>query len=365
MNDRLSRLRAALIERELPAILVSAPANRRYLSGFSGSYGALLIGADAALLFTDGRYLVQAAREAPGFTVREIITPTRLLPELLAEAAASLGLTRIGFEAAHTSFADYRRLVEALQAGGVTIDLLPVEGLVEGLRERKDARELATLREAIAITDAALAAVLPQLRPELSERQVAWMLEVAMRESGAEALSFPIIVAAGPNAALPHARPSDELLGSGRPIVIDMGARLRGYHADLTRTVVLGEPDTQFWTIYDIVLDAQRRTIDALRPGLLCSAADAVARDTIAAAGYGEHFGHGLGHGVGLDIHEGPSLRRAVPGREQSGPRLAAGQVTSVEPGIYLEGWGGVRIEDLALITTDGCEVLSAAPKLR
>lgn len=361
MEQRVERLRAALREGDLPALLVTAPANRRYLSGFSGSAGALLVTADAALIFTDGRYVIQAGREAPAFALRQIVNPGRPLHDLLAEEAAELGLGRIGFEAAHTSVADHRRLVAALAAADV--ELVPTEGLVEGLREVKDEAEIAQLRRAIAITDAALAAVLPQLRPDLSERQLAWMLEVAMREGGADDIAFPIIVAAGPNAALPHAKPGDEPLGSGRPIVIDMGARLGGYHADLTRTVVVGEPDERFWTIYDIVLAAQQRVLAGLRPGLTGAEADALARDHIAAAGYGDYFGHGLGHGVGLNIHEGPSLRRAAEG--QVSPPLQPGMVTSVEPGIYLPDWGGVRIEDLALITADGCEVLSQAPKLR
>ena len=363
MNDRLSRLRATMRERGLPALLVSAPANRRYISGFSGSSGALLITAEAALLFTDGRYVIQARREAPAFSLREVVNPDRPLADLLAEAAAELDLRMVGFEAAHVSVADHYALAKALFDSPVELDA--VERVVEALREVKDAEELATLRSAIAITDAAITAVIPQLRAEMSERQAAWMLEVAMREGGADALSFPIIVAAGPNSALPHARPGDDALGAGRPIVIDMGARLGGYHADLTRTICIGEPDAQFWMIYNIVLEAQRRALDGLRPGLRCNAADALAREHIAAAGYGDQFGHGLGHGVGLDIHEGPSLRRAAAGHEQSGPRLQAGNVTSVEPGIYLEGWGGVRIEDLALITADGCEVLSQAAKLR
>jgi Xaa-Pro aminopeptidase len=358
-HERLSRLRAALAERGLPALLVAGPTNRRYISGFSGSNGALLVTADTALLFTDSRYVIQAGREAPDFALRQIVNPGKPLSELLAEAAGELGLRQIGFEAAHTSMAEYRILAEALD-GPV---LEPTEDIVENLRQVKDNAEIATLRKAITITDAAITAVIPQLRPEMSERQAAWMLEVAMRERGADALSFPIIVAAGPNSALPHARPGDDLLGLGRPIVIDMGALLDGYHADLTRSICLGEPDSKFREIYAIVLEAQRRALAGLRPGLRCNAADALAREHITAAGYGDSFGHGLGHGVGLDIHEGPSLRRAVAGKEETGPRLQAGNVTSVEPGIYLEGWGGIRIEDLALITSEGAEVLSQATK--
>lgn len=358
MHHRLVRLRAAMAERGLPALLVGAPTNRRYLSGFTGSYGWLLVTPAEALLFTDGRYTLRAAREAPGWAVRQVVNPGRTFPTLLAEAATELGLPSIGFEAAHTTVAEHAALHKAL---GDAIALEPVEGLVEPLRERKDFEELATLRRAIAITDAAFTAVAERLTPETTERQAAWMLEMAMRVGGADEVSFPIIVAAGPNGAQPHATPGDEPLGSGRPVVIDMGARLGGYHADLTRTIVLGEPDERFRTIYTIVREAQARAVAGLRPGLQAHEADALARDYIAAAGYGEQFGHGLGHGVGLNIHEGPGLRRSLT---NSSPPLAPGMVTSVEPGIYLEGWGGVRIEDLVLITEDGHEVLSRAAKL-
>jgi Xaa-Pro aminopeptidase len=359
MLERLARLRAALAARALPALLVGSPPNRRYLSGFTGSFGQLLITAEAAIICTDSRYKVQAAQQAPAFSLYEVINPVRPLPTVLAAAAAELGLVQIGFEAEQTSVSEHARLQQAL---GDAVALVPTEGLVERLRERKDPDELDTLRRAAAITDAALAAVLPRLRPETTERETAWMLEVAMRELGADGPSFEIIVAAGPNSALPHARPSDAPLGKGRPIVIDMGARLDGYHADLTRTVVLGEPDARFREVYAVVLEAQRRAIAGLRADVPGSAVDALARDYIAEAGYGACFGHGLGHGVGLAIHEGPALRRAPVGG--TGQPLEAGMVTSVEPGIYIEGWGGVRIEDLALVTHEGCELLSRAPKL-
>jgi Xaa-Pro aminopeptidase len=185
------------------------------------------------------------------------------------------------------------------------------------------------------------------------------MLEVAMRERGAEGISFPIIVAAGHKSAMPHAEPGDEPLGSGQPVVIDMGARYAGYHADLTRTVVLGTPDERFWNIYAIVLDAQQHAIRELRPGLSGLDADALARSKIEAAGFGDAFGHSLGHGVGLYIHEGPTLSQS------SKHTLRAGNIFSVEPGIYLDDWGGIRIEDLALLHEHGCEVLSQAPKMQ
>jgi Xaa-Pro aminopeptidase len=363
MLTRLDRLRAAMRERDLPALLITEPANRRYISGFTGSAGALLVAADAALIFSDSRYRIQVGQEAAAFTLHEITTE-QTFPVLLAAAARELALERVGFEASHMTYAAHGELSAALaEAAALPPALVPVEGLVEGLRMVKDAEELAALRQAIAITDAALALVLPRLRPSHTERQAAWMLEVAMREAGAEALAFPIIVAAGQNSARPHARPGDQKLGQGRPIVIDMGARFGGYHADLTRTIMLGMLDPMFREVYTTVRKAQQAAIAGLRAGLSGHAADALAREVIAEAGYGEKFGHGLGHGVGLNIHEGPSLRRAAPGSEDKAHILRAGHVTSVEPGIYIEGWGGVRIEDLVLITEDGCEVLSAAPK--
>lgn len=359
MHQRLKLLRAAMSEQSLPALLIGAASNRRYLSGFTGSAGWLVITQTEALLLTDSRYVIQAGQEAPAYNVRQIINPGQPLPQRLLEIAGEQGLKQFGFEAAHVSVAEHARLAEAVEG---QLELVPTEGLVERLRETKDEAELTVMRRAIALTDRVIEAVTARLQPDHTERQAAWMIEQAMREGGAEGAAFPIIVAAGPNAALPHHHPGDEPLGANRPVVIDMGARVDGYNADLTRTIVLGEPDERFWTVYNTVLEAQQRAIAGLRPGLLAHEADALARDFIAAAGYGEHFGHGLGHGIGLDVHEGPALRWTQPGGT-SAP-LQPGMVTSVEPGIYLEGWGGVRIEDLALITPDGCEVLSAAPKL-
>jgi Xaa-Pro aminopeptidase len=353
VNERLRALRELLRERDLEALLVLSPSNRRYLSGFSGSAGTLLVTPDAALIFTDFRYRDQAAREAPDFALRQIGVE-KPLEAALAEAIEELRLHLVAFEAGSISVAVHGKLLAA--TADLPAALIPRDGLVEQLRVSKDAADLAPLRRAIAITDAALAAVLPALRPEMSEKQAAWLLEVAMRERGADALAFPIIFGAGPNGASPHARASDELLGSGRPIVIDCGALLNGYHADLTRTVVLGQPDERFMQIYELVHAAQRRAIAGIRAGMSCKEVDALARDYLAEAGYGEQFGHGLGHGVGLEIHEDPRLSRV---NERP---LPAGAVTSVEPGIYLPGWGGVRIEDLVLVGADGCEVLSQSP---
>jgi Xaa-Pro aminopeptidase len=360
MQHRVERLRAVLAEEDLPGLFVSAPANRRYLSGFTASYGWLLVTPTDAFILTDGRYQIQAGRESPGFDVREIVNPGKTMPEVLAGLTTELGLKRLAFEAAHTTVAEHGRIVAAL---GAAIELTPTEGLVEKLRQTKDEPEIALMRKAIAITDAAMDEVAPRLRPEYTERQTVWLLEQALRERGADAASFPIIVAAGPNAALPHHRPGDDPLGEGRTIIIDMGARLDGYCADLTRTVVIGEPDKRFWEVYNTVLAAKQKATKGVQPGALAHEVDALARDHIAAAGYGDHFGHGLGHGIGLDVHEGPFLRWTLPGGTST--PLEAGMVTSVEPGIYIEGWGGVRIEDLVLVTPGGREVLSQAVKLR
>jgi Xaa-Pro aminopeptidase len=361
MRYRLENLRAALRERNIEAFLITSPTNRHYISGFSGSAGALLVTATTALLFTDFRYLARAMREAPDFTVHRTSVETPL-PRLLAEIAADYGVQRITFEDHHVTVAQFTKFAKAINDADTAVkpDLVPLDGenVVEPLRETKDMEELLALRQAVDITDAAFEAVLPMFRPDHSERQAAWMLEVAMRERGADGIAFPIIVAAGRKSAQPHAAPGDECLGSGQPIIIDMGARYQSYHADMTRTIVLGEPDERFRQVYSVVLEAQQHAIANLRAGLTCAEADALARDNITAAGFGKAFGHSLGHGVGLDIHEGPSLRHT------NDKLLHAGNVFSVEPGIYLDNWGGVRIEDLVLLTEQGSEVLTGAQKL-
>ncbi len=376
-HQRLAWLRARIQEQEGDAMLVSSAENRRYLSGFRGSSGFLLITATEAFLFTDFRYWEQAKHESPYFTLRRVSSETPF-SRAFAETVAELGVQRILFEAHQVSVSFYQVLTKALtneddddednetegKTGNRTSsetgnppELLPVENLIEPLREVKTEREIATLRRAIAITDAAITSVLPLLRPDHTERQVAWMLEVAMRERGADSVAFPIIVAAGTHSAQPHASVSDEPIGQGRPIIIDMGAAWGGYHADMTRTVTLGEPEARFWEVYHLVHNAQQAAIAGIRPGMTGEEADALAREHIAAAGLEKQFGHGLGHGVGLAIHEGPRL-----GPKASAP-LQAGMVFSVEPGVYLEDWGGVRIEDLVLLHEEGCEVLTQASK--
>lgn len=356
MQHRLERLRQALHERQLDALIITNSLNRRYLSGFTGSAGVLLVMADHALLFSDFRYESQAKLEAPNFEFRLIASDaalTKMLPELIQE----FGIQKLGFESTTVSVAQFSNWRKELTSAGSQVQLFETEGLVEHLRQLKDASEIELLRRAITIGDEAFAAIQPLLRPTMREREVAWELEKAMRERGAEGLAFEIIIAAGENGARPHARAGDQQLGTGRPIVMDFGARVEGYHGDMTRTVILGEADEKFWTIYNIVLEAQRLAEASIRPGMNGFDADAIARDHIAAAGYGEQFGHSLGHGVGLAIHEEPRLSY------QRKDLLSPGAVVSVEPGIYLPAWGGVRIEDLVVITETGIEVLTQSSK--
>ncbi len=352
ISSRLARLREVLAKTGVDALLVSQPEDRAYLSGFSGSSGALFISQECALIATDFRYYEQVGIECPEYALVKITTtPADVLPAMLAGANVS----RLAFQADHATFADVQSWSKAAPA----TEWVPVKGLVTELRAIKDAAEAAVLRAAIVLADEALAAALAQVRPRMTEQELAWIIESYMRTHGAQAVSFDTIVACGPNGARPHARASDAPLVAGQPIVIDMGAKMGGYCSDLTRTVCLGQPDdpAQFWAVYNTVLQAQTAAEAAMRPGMTGPEADAAARDVIAAAGYGDFFGHSLGHGVGLAVHELPRLGRL------STDILAPGNFVTVEPGIYLPGWGGVRIEDVVLITDNGVEVLTQAPK--
>jgi len=355
IQDRLRKLRAELRTHNVDALLISDATNRRYFSGFTGSAGTLLVTAEHALLLSDFRYQAQAPREAPLFTFH-LVTGEVKLAEQLADLLPKLAVQCLGFEADNITVARLEALKHGLDEAKSAVQWQGLTGLAQ-LRQVKDADELALLQRAIQITDDAFDATIPLMQPTMRERELAWELEKAMRERGADGISFEIIVAAGPNGAQPHARAGDEQLGTGRPIVIDFGAQYAGYHADCTRTVLLGKPDDQFWTIYNTVLAAQASAITHIRAGMTSVQADATARDMIKAAGYGEQFGHGLGHGVGLDVHEGP--RVSWLGKDT----LPSGAVFSIEPGIYVPGWGGVRIEDLAVLTDNGPQVLSHAIK--
>lgn len=352
MSDYLARidaLRAQFTQWEVDAFLVTNPSNRRWLSGFSGSAGSLLITPTAVLLSTDSRYWEQAALQAPDY---EIIRDGRL-PADLAAFIGRAGSGTIGIEANHLTLAAAQKLYEVEGPAW-----RPLTEAVEPLRQVKDAEEREKIAAAAAITDAAMARVPALLRPGISERELAWELERTMRQAGADHLAFDIIAAFGPHSARPHHSPGERPLAENEIVLVDMGAALDGYCSDMTRTFFYGTPDDTFKTVYETVLAAEEASLAGTRPGLNSQAAHEIAAGIIQAAGYGEYFGHGLGHGVGLDIHEAPFLSPIRPPVE-----LAAGMAVTIEPGIYLPGWGGVRIEDLGIIVDGGVSPLSTSPK--
>lgn len=349
MNERIERVRARLSAEGIDALLIEHAPNRRYLSGFTGSAGALLITLADAYFLTDFRYVEQAAKEAPDYRVVQTEGGFKTLKETVASAKVK----RVAFDAAHTTVKQHRALVEAIEG----VEWTPIEGWVEAWRAVKDDRELARMSEAAALADRAFLYIIERLEGR-SEREVAFDLETFMRKEGAERPAFRSIVASGENGALPHANPTDRVIGRGDMVTLDFGAVVDGYCSDLTRTVVIKEASERQKEIYDLVLRAQEAGVAAVRPGRTGAEVDAIARGVIEEAGHGEHFGHGLGHGVGLEVHENPPV---LAKRGQT--PLAPGMVTSVEPGVYIPGWGGVRIEDLVVVTAEGCRVLSHAHK--
>jgi Xaa-Pro aminopeptidase len=355
MNDRLRRMMDGLDRREVDGMLVSRPENRRYLSGFTGSAGGLLITRDRAILATDSRYTEQARDQAPDFQV----VPAQSGWDWLVKPLLKSGVRRLGFESEHLTVGGHHRLLASIQRESALagLSLVPAPGAVEELRSVKGQEELVLLQRAIDASDSAVDAVSPTLREGMTEREVAWRMEQAMRGCGAQGTSFNTIVASGPNGAMPHHRPTDRAIRAGEPVVIDLGAKVAGYCSDLTRTVVLGPEDEAFRQVYDIVLGAQLAAISLVRPGMTGGDGDRLARSVIQAAGYGGNFGHSLGHGVGLAVHEAP---RVGPASED---RLAVSTVFTVEPGIYIPGWGGVRIEDIVLLEEAGARPLSKARK--
>ena len=348
IQNRLNKVRGLMAEKNLPALLISQAENRRYLSGFAGSAGSLFITPTRAILSTDFRYWEQAAQQAPDFTVHRFKGRfSDALPGLIAEADHP---KRIGFESgavAVAQFEEMRRTTPSVEWSGVN-------GLIENVRAVKDADEIALAQKCIDLAEDGLRHLLSILNPGMTEAQAAWELEVYLRTHGADALAFETIVASGPNTALPHHRAGDRVIQAGEPITIDWGVEIDGYRSDLTRTIVLGEPGVRFREVYAVVLKAQLNAIDHIQAGQTGKEADAFGREVIVAAGYGDNFGHGLGHGVGLAVHEQPRASFIV---EEE--RLPANSILTVEPGIYLPGWGGVRIEDMVLVKEDGVEVLS------
>lgn len=357
MNDRIQRLRAALAERELDGALISNAQNRRYLSGFTGSAGYLLITSDDALIATDFRYYEQSGTQSPDFRLHKTVAGTPWMKTLFE----GLGGKKIAFESNDMTVATHNQFKMSLAeiADDARPALAPASGLVEDLRLYKEPGEIEALQKAVDLGDAAFTDVAQRIEPGWTEKQVAWEIEKYIRDHGGDGLSFDTIVAGGPWGAMPHAYPRDRKLEAGEGVVIDMGCDVGGYMSDLTRTIFLGKPDDQFKKIYDIVLTAQLTAEDMVKPGMTGNDCHMIAHNVIDAAGYGETFGHGLGHGIGLEVHESPRVSRT------SNDVLNDNMVFTIEPGIYVTGWGGVRIEDMIVLENGKTRVMSKAPKLQ
>ncbi|HHW07756.1 MAG TPA: aminopeptidase P family protein [Clostridia bacterium] len=347
---RCKRIQALLREEDLDAILVTGGSNRYYLSGFRGSAGCLLVTANQAFLLTDGRYVDQAKQQTACCQVlHQGADWYNTLNQLLKEHQ----VRKLAFEQEHVSHGEYLRLAE--KVSGAT--LIGKRNFVETFREIKDGSELELMKKAASIADQAFHDLLSILRPGLTETEVAAQLEYRMRRLGSEGPAFDTIVASGPRAALPHGTATDRRIAPGDFVVFDFGATYQGYRSDMTRTVVIGQASSKQKEIYQLVLRAQLAGLQAVKANETCESVDSAAREVIAKEGYGEFFGHSLGHGVGLDVHENPRLAQGnkLP--------LKPGMVVTVEPGVYLTDWGGVRIEDMVLVTGDGCEILTHTSK--
>ncbi len=347
---RLARCREQLRRWRLPGYLLTNRTDQIYLTGFTGEDGAALITPRRVYLITDGRFAETADLEAP-WAIKVVRTG-----DLAAAAARTVkrcGIRKLSVQADHTSLRMYQQLRRALRPTRV----VTAPPIVNQLRLCKDEEEINRLRQAVRVAQQAFHAILRAIRIGIAEREVAAKLEFEMRRRGATSASFPVVVAAGANASQPHARAGAGEIRSGCTLLLDWGAEVDFYRSDLTRVVFIGRIPARFRRVYEVVLEAQRRAIDAIRPGVRTCDVDAAARAYVRAAGFGDYFVHGLGHGIGLDVHEPPRLNR------QSKDRLEAGMVVTVEPRVYLPGAGGVRIEDDVLVTPDGYEVLSDLPK--
>ncbi|WP_028559996.1 M24 family metallopeptidase [Paenibacillus pinihumi] len=351
MEQRIQKLREHMEKNGLEAFLISHPVNRRYVSGFTGSSGYLLVTSSHSWLLTDFRYMSQAPQQAPAFTVVE--HAPRFM-DTVKELLDGQGISKVGFEQHQVVFADYQSWSEALGS----IELVPASTIVEQLRIIKDETEIAVMQEAAQLADDTFSHIIGILKPGIKESDVALEMEVFMRSRGATSSSFDTIVASGERSALPHGVASDRIVRQNELVKLDFGAYYHGYCSDLTRTVFVGnEPTAKHKEIYDIVLEAQLHALEHLKPGMTGREADALTRDIITRYGYGDHFGHGTGHGLGMEIHESPRLSKL------SDTVLTPGMTVTVEPGIYLPGFGGVRIEDDVVITDNGIKILTASPK--
>lgn len=349
MGRRIENLRKAMQERKIEAFLVTSPANLRYISGFTGTTGLAVITMENAFFVTDFRYTEQAAEQCQGFQIVQNRGP---IFEEVAKIVTENKLSNLAFEETKVTYAEYEVLTDLIDA-----TFISGSGLIENLREVKDEEELSLIRKACEIADRAFEHILKYIEPGMTEIQVANELDFYMRSLGASGVSFDTIVASGVRSAMPHGVASDKKIQTGEFITLDYGCYYKGYVSDMTRTISLGEPSKKLREIYQIVLDAQLKVTAAAKAGVTGAQLDAIARDYITAKGYGEYFGHSTGHSIGLEVHETPNVSYL---NDQA---LVAGNVITNEPGIYLPGIGGVRIEDDLIITENGCETIVHSPK--
>ncbi len=362
IDTRITNLRQSITESQLDALLILIDENRRYLSGYTGedtgydeSAGALLITPDELFLLTDSRFTLQAQMECPNY---QVITYKKGLAKELTGLLAGLETNRplrFGYEKRKMSCEQFETLQTEISSAGLSTELVGTVNLVEKFRIIKTGPEIDAMKSALAIAEKALLSVMEILEPGMREKELAWALEKQMREAGADAVSFSTIVAGGPNAALPHAIPGPMAIKPDQPVLFDWGARLNGYCSDTSRTLFTGKPDSQFKKIFNAVYDAQQRAIEAVRPGAYSCDIDAAARDVLKDKGLDTFFGHGLGHGIGLAVHEQPSIS---PVKERN-TRLEENMVFTIEPGVYIPDWGGVRLENMVVVRQNGPEVLN------
>ncbi len=356
-ENRLRSLRGKFDALEVDTVWIIQPENRRYLSGFKAadgqlneSSGSLFITPDQALLLTDSRYTTQAQQEIDDF---EVITHKQSLIDALPEIFERLNTRRLGFEGGYLIWDLYQKAIEKTSDHSPPVEFVPLSNLVEEMREIKEPEEVEVLSRSAQLMGDVLARVIEELRPGQAENDVAWRIETLIREQDTDGVAFPPIVATGANSALPHAIPTNRIVGEGEPIILDVGARVDGYCSDMTRTIFLGKPPSYFKEIYRVVREAQVSALECVRPGMKTNEADSIARDFIKKAGFGDFFGHSLGHGIGLAPHESPGVGPLRP------KALKEGMVFTIEPGIYVPGKGGVRLEEMVIVEKDGARVLT------
>jgi Xaa-Pro aminopeptidase len=356
-EQRVQSLRNKFESLGVDTVWIIQPENRRYLSGFTAvdgqlaeSSGSLMVSLDHALLLTDSRYSIQAKQEAAGF---EVMTYTEGVINALPDVFDRLHTRRLGFEAGYLVWESHQKAQEEASHYSPAVELIPLFGVVEEMREIKEQQELETISKSAQLMGEVLSQVIAELKPQQRERDVAWRIETLIREHGGNGAAFPPIVASGPNGALPHAVPTERKLEHGEPIILDVGGIVDGYCSDMTRTIFLGEPPAYFREIYRIVREAQLCAIESLRPGMETTAVDSLAREIISGASFGDFFGHSLGHGVGLATHEGPAVAPVKP------KVLQEGMVFTIEPGVYIPGKGGVRLEQMVTFENGRSRVLT------